>query len=350
MPDQNEIIQQLSDQLAALSKKHVEFSQEIYSLRQQLAQLQSAAETREKVERPTTQNLSVPDNPTPTNQETAVEAEPSLWEQNNQKIIDTAAQENVVDRSFTSSKNQNKPAPPRKSNFPKTSNLEKWVGENLINKIGILITVIGIGIGAKYSIENNLISPLTRIILGYLSAIGLMGFGIKLKKNYEPYSAVLVSGSIVTMYFITFFAYSLYGLIPQLVAFVLMVCITGFTIVAALNYNKQIIAHLGLVGAYAVPFLLSDDTGRVGILFSYILLINVGVLILAFKKYWKSLYYSAFGFTWLIYVSWFFTDYSEGNYFLLALCFLFLFHILFYLTFLAYKVIRKEVFATLRYK
>src|SRR5690554_3850373 len=49
------------------------------------------------------------------------------------------------------------------------SDLEKIIGESLINKIGILILVIGVAIGAKYSIENNLISPLTRIVLGYRS-------------------------------------------------------------------------------------------------------------------------------------------------------------------------------------
>ena len=92
------------------------------------------------------------------------------------------------------------------------SDIEKFIGENLINKIGIAITVIGVAIGAKYSIEHELISPLTRMILGYLIGIGLLGFGIKLKKKYESYSTVLVSGAIAIMYFITYFAYSFYFL------------------------------------------------------------------------------------------------------------------------------------------
>ena len=38
-------------------------------------------------------------------------------------------------------------------NSPKVkSNIEKFIGENLINKIGILITIIGVFIGVKYSI------------------------------------------------------------------------------------------------------------------------------------------------------------------------------------------------------
>lgn len=221
---------------------------------------------------------------------------------------------------------------------------EKFIGENLINKVGILITVIGVFIGAKWSIDNNLISPLTRIILGYIASISLLGFGMKLKKNYHNYSAVLVSGAMTIMYLITYAAYSYYGFLPQIVAFGLMALFTVFTVLAALNYNKQIIAHLGLVGAYAVPFLLSSGSGQVGVLFSYVALINIGVLFIAFKKYWKPLYYSAFIMTWLIYVSWWLTDYSRVKHLTLALVFLTIFFITFYVLFLAFKLIQHKKF------
>ena len=191
-------------------------------------------------------------------------------------------------------------------NRPKQpSDLEKIIGESWINKIGILIVIIGVAIGAKYSIENELISPLTRIILGYLVGIGLLGFGIKLKPKFEGYSAVLVSGSISIFYFITYFAYSFYNLIPQVLAFAMMLIFTVFTVFAAIKYNRVVIAHIGLIGAYAVPFLLSSGSGRVDILFSYMLIINLGILFISIKRDWKTLHYSAFFFTWLIYGSWF---------------------------------------------
>ena len=191
-------------------------------------------------------------------------------------------------------------------NRPKQpSDLEKIIGESWINKIGILIVIIGVAIGAKYSIENELISPLTRIILGYLEGVGLLGFGIKLKPKFEGYSAVLVSGSISIFYFITYFAYSFYNLIPQILAFAMMLIFTVFTVFAAIKYNRVVIAHIGLIGAYAVPFLLSSGSGRVDILFSYMLIINLGILFISIKRDWKTLHYSAFFFTWLIYGSWF---------------------------------------------
>ena len=221
---------------------------------------------------------------------------------------------------------------------------EKYIGENLLSKLGILITIVGVIIGAKYSIDNDLISPLTRIVLGYIMSIGLLGFGIQLKEKYEKYSAVLVSGAIAIMYFITFAAYSYYDIFPQWVAFLLMVLFTIFTVIAAISYDRQVIAHIGLVGAYAVPFFLSSGSGNMLVFFSYITIINLGILAIAYNKYWKKLYYATFAQTWLIFLVWYETKAVLPEYFGLALSFATVFFILFYLTFLAYKLVKKEEF------
>ncbi len=224
------------------------------------------------------------------------------------------------------------------------SDFEKFIGENLISKIGILILVIGVAIGAKLAIDKGLISPLTRIILGYLVGVGLMAFAIQLKAKYESFSAVLLSGAIAIMYFITYAAYGYYQLIPQEIAFGLMVIFTSFTVVAAIKYNQQVIAHIGMVGAYAIPFLLSDGSGKVIVLFSYMAIINLGILVLAFKKHWKPLFYLSFGITWLIFLAWR-IPLSDGlSYAKTTLLFSGLFFITFYITNLAYKVIKKEQF------
>jgi hypothetical protein len=238
-----------------------------------------------------------------------------------------------------------KPIFPPISHLPKAkSDLEKFIGENLINKIGIVITVIGVAIGAKYAVDHELISPLTRIILGYLVGLGLLGFAIKLKPKYEDFSAVLLSGAMAIMYFITYAAYSFYNLMPQGITFGIMVLFTAFTVVAALHYNRQVIAHIGLVGAYAVPFLLSEGSGKVGILFSYMAIINVGILVIAFKKYWKPLYYVSFGFTWIIFYAWYVSKYQTDQHLTLALTFLSVFFSIFYITFTAYKLVKTEKF------
>ena len=232
----------------------------------------------------------------------------------------------------------------RSSRSPKLekSNIEKFVGTYLISIIGILITIVGVGIGAKYAIDNDLISPLGRIVFGYAVGFGLIGFAVRLKQKYLTFSSVLLSGGMAVMYFVTYFAYSYYSLISQTTAFSLMVIFTVFTVLSALIYDRRVIAHIGLVGAYGVPFLLSDGSGRVDILFGYMAIINIGILAISVYKYWKYLFYSSFAFTWLIYAVWYFEKYDNETHFGVGLFFLFVFFAIFYATFLAYKLIHKK--------
>ncbi len=222
------------------------------------------------------------------------------------------------------------------------SDFEKFLGENLISKIGILILVIGVIIGAKYAIEHEMISPLTRIVLGYIMGIALTIFAIKLKAKYENFSAVLLSGALAILYFITFAAYSFYALLPQLVAFPLMLIFTAFGVLAAIKYNKQVIAHIGLVGAYGIPFLLSSGSGNVVILFSYIAIINIGILTISLQKHWKKLLYLSFVATWSIYLSWLLISRIENEHFNVSLIFASLFFVIFYITNLVYKIKQQE--------
>ena len=185
----------------------------------------------------------------------------------------------------------------------KNRDWERFIGENLFSKIGIGIILIGVFIGVKYSIDHNLISPAMRLVLGYLTGVALFVTGAVLKKKYENFSAVLVSGAMAIFYFVTFIAYSVFDFFPQSLTFILMFLFTAFTVLASLSYNQVVIALIGLVGSYAVPFLLSNNSGRVDILFAYTAIINIGVLVLSFYKRWNSLLISAFLFTWVLLLS-----------------------------------------------
>uniref|UniRef100_UPI003216E7DB DUF2339 domain-containing protein n=1 Tax=uncultured Draconibacterium sp. TaxID=1573823 RepID=UPI003216E7DB len=222
-----------------------------------------------------------------------------------------------------------------------SSEVEQFIGTNLINKIGMAVVIIGVGIGTKYAIDNNLISPLVRIILGYLVGAILTFFAVRLKKKYFNFSAVLISGAMAIHYFITYAAYSYYSLYPNFVAFILMVLFTVITVALALLYNRQVIAHFGLVGAYLVPFLVGDPDASVVVLFTYMAIINSGILFISTRKRWKPLNYVAFVATWVIFMSWFASkdyNYELGT----AITFAALFFTIFYLVFLSYKLLLKE--------
>ncbi|MBK7707081.1 MAG: DUF2339 domain-containing protein [Acidobacteria bacterium] len=128
-----------------------------------------------------------------------------------------------------------------------SSNLEKFIGENLIAMVGAVITVIGVAIGAKYAIDKGWITPVMRIVFGYLIGIGLLIPAFRLREKMSRFSAVTLSGSMAIFYFVTYAAYSFYDLIPQPFAFALMVLFTAFTVFAAIRYERVVIAHIGMV-------------------------------------------------------------------------------------------------------
>lgn len=214
----------------------------------------------------------------------------------------------------------------------KENNIEKFIGENLISKVGIAITILGVAFGAKYAIDHGILSPQFRIVLGYLLGGILMFLSYRLKERYHAYSAILNGGAFAVFYLVTFFAYSSYGFIPQALAFVMMVAITAGTVYSAMRYDSQVLAQIGMVGAYSVPFLLSDHSGRVVILFSYVALINVGILVVAVMKSWRFLFYSSFIITWLMFGGWtLFGKESHQNG--IAIFFLYVFTLIFWFTF-----------------
>ena len=237
---------------------------------------------------------------------------------------------------------QQKAAQQSKRSFQLNREMEDFIGTNVISKIGILVTIIGVFIGAKYAIDNEMISPLMRIVSGYLIASAFTFVGFRLKHKYQYFSSVLMGGALAVTYFITYIAFSFYGLLPAWLAFVMMVITTAAAVAIALWYNQKVIALIGQVAAYAIPFLLGNKSGNVFGLFAYISLINIGLLVLSFKKDCKALYHIAFFLTWTIYHFWFIAGNQVAKNFSVGLIFLTINFFTFYITFLSYKVFKKE--------
>src|SRR5207247_885824 len=89
-----------------------------------------------------------------------------------------------------------KPLPPAPSFFESHPDLEKFIGENLINKIGIAILVLGIGFFVKYAIDKNWINEFGRVAIGILAGGILIGIAHYMRKGFKAFSSVLVGGGL----------------------------------------------------------------------------------------------------------------------------------------------------------
>ncbi len=193
----------------------------------------------------------------------------------------------------------------------KKTDFEKFIGENLMNKIGILILVVAVGLGIKYAIGEGWLNEAGRIAVGLLTGVILIGVAHKLRKDYTAFSSVLAGGGIAVFYSTIAFGFQLYELFSQTQAFLIMVIITGFAIALSLTYNKKELAVLAILGGFASPIMVSTGAGNYVILFTYIMILNVGMLILAYFKKWNIVNIVAYASTVLLYGIWMAKTYDD---------------------------------------
>ncbi len=194
---------------------------------------------------------------------------------------------------------------PRKPTFfERNPDLEKFIGENLVSKIGIAILVLAIGYFVKYAIDNEWIGTIGRVGVGVVCGGILIGIAHRLRNSYHAFSSVLAGGGLAVLYFTITLAFQQYHLFPQTVAFIIMIVITVFAVLLALLYNRQELAVIALTGGFAAPFLISTGSGNYVALFIYLIVLNIGLLLIAYRKAWRILNTTAFAFTVILFASW----------------------------------------------
>lgn len=269
--------------------------------------------------------------------ETPVEELP-IVERNEEKAPDISLRPVAIEKPIEPQTIQKPsiPLPESKSwweNFKEQNpDLERFIGENLINKIGILILVLGISYFVKFAIDKNWIGEPARVGVGILAGGIVMLVAHKLRLNYKAFSSVLVAGAISIFYFTIVVAFHDYHLFSQTVAFIIMVVITAFSAFISVSYDRMELAALTLIGGFAAPFMVSTGSGNYVVLFSYITILNVGILLIAYYKKWGFINLLSYIFTVILFGGWVITIIGpEKAPYLGALIFGFVFYLIFIL-------------------
>ena len=182
-----------------------------------------------------------------------------------------------------------KPAAPPPPIRPKIE-WERWVGIRGAAVLGAVALGLAGLLFFKYSIESGLITPAMRVVLGTFVGLGCLVGSEWLRRRHQRYASEGIAGAGVVILYAAFWAaHILYGLIPMLAAFVLMILVTAACCALAWRHSAFIVAVIGLVGGFATPLLLSTGSDRPIGLFGYVLLLDLGLLALGHKRRWPSL-------------------------------------------------------------
>ena len=180
------------------------------------------------------------------------------------------------------------------------TNFEKYIGENLFGKIGILIFIIGIGFFVKYAIDQNWINETARTLMGYAVGAGMLVLAERLHKRYHTFSSLLAGGAFGIYYLITAIAFHYYALFSHTIAFVILCITTIFMSAVSVLYDRKELAVTALVGGFIAPFIISTDSSSIISLQIYITILNIGMFCLAMYKKWAILPMVSFAFTYII--------------------------------------------------
>lgn len=191
-------------------------------------------------------------------------------------------------------KNQTSPIEPDERSLPIVTSLihsiKNWFfGGNLVVRVGVLVLLVGVVLLLRLLSEYIEIPIAVKLMAIGIAGLGLAGLGYKLTAKRFSYGTTLQGTGLAIAYLSTFFAYSVYQIIPSIPSFIGLGLLSAITIVLAVRQNAFPLALLALSGGFFAPILTSEDTGSLVVLFSYYLLLNVTIAVIAHYRPWKIL-------------------------------------------------------------
>ncbi len=187
-------------------------------------------------------------------------------------------------------------APPSDSKDPFRVDWEIILGGNWLARIGILAVIIGVGFFLKLAFDNDWIDETTRVVLGIVGGLGLIGASEYYLKKYPVYAQTLAGGGIAILYLAIFAAFAFYGLIGIYPAVGLLFVVSMSAAALALRHDAVALALIGIFGAFLAPFIIGASDADAREAFSgsgsaqvmlYVIVVDLGVVALATVRSWR---------------------------------------------------------------
>ncbi len=204
------------------------------------------------------------------------------------------------------------PAPPQPTAW---DHARDWLlGGNTIAKAGVGILFLGLAFLAKYASDHALLPVEFRLAAIAAVAIVLLVLGWRLRHRRAAYAQVLQGGAVAVLYLTLFVAFRFYGVLAPVPVFVLMVLVAALAAALAVLQDAPALAFIGATGGFATPLLVSSGSGNHVALFSYYLVLDLGIAAVAWFRTWRALNVVGFVFTFGVGTAWGLLSYRPEHY------------------------------------
>ena len=220
---------------------------------------------------------------------------------------------------------------------------EALIGGKFLNRIGALALIMGMGFFLKYAFDRDWITEWMRVGIGIGVGVLLLAGGRRFhRKGLPMFAQGLVGAGIAILYLSIYASFNFYHLVSQPVAFGLMSVVTALTFTQAIYYDALAVSLLGWLGGFLTPFLLSTGEAQPVGLFSYITMLDVGLIaVLVLRRKWSLLAPLSLVATYFIYYLWYASSAGDSDG-VAAVAFLSIFWILFHGYDCAGEILRNE--------
>jgi len=168
----------------------------------------------------------------------------------------------------------------------KKNNLERFIGLNVLNVIGIFLLFVGAVAAMRYTYLklSDLFKGIAIFILG---GIMLVTGEILNRKKPNIFSLGISAGGIAILYAalaISYFVLHILGMYP---AIIICVLLTAGAFVLSSRYNSQIIAAFALIGGYLPIITIEKNIDFVYGAMVYFAILNLFALIVSWNRKWR---------------------------------------------------------------
>jgi len=181
--------------------------------------------------------------------------------------------------------------------------IKDWfLAGNVPVKVGVIVTFVGVAFLLKYAVDHELlVVPLKlRLLLVAVAGAVMTLMGWRMRHKMRIYSLSLQGGGLGIIFLTIFAALRVWQLLPASLSFAFLVALALLTAILSVLQNARALAVLGITGGFLAPILTSTGAGNHVVLFSYYLVLNLGILFIAYFRAWRELNLLGFVFTFVI--------------------------------------------------
>ncbi|MDR0424088.1 MAG: DUF2339 domain-containing protein [Clostridiales Family XIII bacterium] len=168
----------------------------------------------------------------------------------------------------------------------KKNNLERFVGLNVLNAVGIFLLIVGATTLARFTYVL-LSDTLKGIMLFALGGLMLAAGEMMNRKKPNIFSLGISAGGVGILYAALATSYFGLHILGMYAAISVCILITAVAFILSIRYNSQTIAAFALIGGYLPMFSIGTDAVVAYGAMLYFIALNLLALLISFSKKWR---------------------------------------------------------------